>query len=97
MYWNGSIDLGTWDDDAEYVIFDDFEWRYLPFKKQFIGCQKEFTITDKYRRKRTIKWGKPSIVISNDDNDPWKEMSFSDKEWYSANSIRVTIDNPLFE
>ena len=97
VYWNGTIDASMWDDEARYVIFDDFEWKFMPFKKQFIGCQLEFAITDKYCRKRTIKrWGKPAIIIYNDDNNPFLEMSAYFERWCSENSIRIEITECLF-
>jgi hypothetical protein len=93
------MDLTVWDDSALYLILDDFDdrsWKDFAYKKQFIGCQREFAITDKYKRKRTIKWGKPTIVISNDDTDPWIRLNRNQREWYSENCIRVEINIALF-
>lgn len=96
IYWNGSIDLGVWDDEATYSIFDDFDWKFMPFKKQFGGAQRQFVVTDKYRRKRTIMWGKPSIYLWNDDNDPWDGMSAREQDWWRANVVRVVITEQMF-
>lgn len=72
MYFNGGFNLDEWNEDAAYIIIDDFDKdpdvpleKYFPSWKQFFGCQKEFTLTDKYRRKQKVKWGKPMIWISN--------------------------------
>lgn len=96
IYWNGHIDLGTWNEEARYIIFDDFDWNYFPFKKQFVGAQREFVVTDKYRRKKTIKWGKPCIILWNEDNDPWDHLKRAELDWYQANCIRKVISECLF-
>jgi len=97
VYWNGLINIDTWDITAKYIVIDDFNWSFFPCKKQLIGCQREFTLTDKYRKKRAIRnWGKPCIYVFNDDMDPFNEMSNSLKEWIRGNSCRIDIINPLF-
>ena len=96
IYWNGSIDLGTWSDEAKYAIFDDFTWNFFPYKKQFVGAQSEFVVTDKYRRKKTIRWGKPSIMVWNPDNDPWDSFNTKELDWYKLNTIRVVLSECLF-
>lgn len=88
IYWNGMIDMETFDEEAEYIIFDDFEWEYFPNKKGWWGAQQEFTITDKYRRKRTIRWGKPMIWLGN------KELILD--EWCRDNCIVVKVHSPLY-
>lgn len=89
--------MDTWDDAAKYIVIDDFDWTYFPCKKQIIGCQDEFTLTDKYRRKRRISgWGKPCIFIFNPDLDPFEKMSINEREWMGINSIRIDITSPLF-
>ena len=42
---------------------------------------KEFETTDKYRRKMTVVWGKPSIYISNDDPRLHKDMTDDMRHW----------------
>lgn len=90
MYFNGMFDLSLWDDAAEYAIFDDFpEWSKWFSYKQFLGAQQEFTITDKYRKKRTVRWGKPTILISND------LPQFPDMEWVKVNCFILKINTLL--
>lgn len=88
IYWNGMIDLATFDSEADYVIFDDFEWDYFPNKKSWWGGQLEFTVTDKYRKKRTIKWGKPMIWLNN-EHPPLTN-------WFLDNAYIVTLNSPLY-
>lgn len=89
MYFNHLFNLSDWNDSADYIIFDDFGWDFIPAKKCFLGAQKEFTISDKYRKKKTVKWGKPCIILTNE------LPLFS--EWEKANTQTVYLTNKLFE
>lgn len=89
-YWNGYYDLKTIVKNSEYAIFDDIPWERVPVPKAFFGAQKEFTMTDKYCKKQTIKWGKPSIYISNEKPDIVYD------EWYKQNCKIIEIHKPLF-
>lgn len=94
LYWNGmfNLDLFTKSQDIKYAIFDDWEdWSRFYNYKCWLGAQAEFTVTDKYRKKMQIKWGKPAIVLSNID------PMFSDNDWISKNCIKyVMSDNERF-
>lgn len=91
MYFNGMFDLGSWDDNAQYAIFDDWQdWSKFYNYKQWLGAQREFTVTDKYRRKRTIKWGKPCIVLAN------AEPLFEDGQWIKANCFKCNLVAKLY-
>jgi len=71
-----------------YSIFDDFfDWRKFSSYKQWLGAQDEFTLTDKYRKKVVFKWGKPTIILSNQYPD------FEDGLWIKANCFIVQINN----
>ena len=86
------FDLGTYDDDAEYAIFDDWDdWSRLFNYKGWLGAQKEFTVTDKYRKKQTVRWKRPCIVLANQVPD------FKDQAWIERNCVTVFIQHPLFE
>jgi hypothetical protein len=93
-YWNGLVNLETFDKDSKYIIFDDFEFDFFPNKKQWWGSQKEFTATDKYKKKQTIQWGKPMIYLSNPDYDPRNHPKWS--RWFSDNCIAIDIVNKLY-
>lgn len=95
-YWNGMSCLDTFSESATYLVIDDIDWQYVTSKKQLFGAQKEFVATDKYRKKRTIKWGKPTIYCFNPDQDPWPNLSVSEKEWYKLNVTQVYIYNKLY-
>lgn len=87
--------LDVWNDDAQYLVIDDIEWQYIPCKKALFGGQAEFIATDKYKKKRRIKWGKPTILLANPDGDPMLELSPNEKQWYTANVIYVNMTNPF--
>lgn len=91
MYFNAQFNLDDWDTEATYAVFDDWEdWSRFYLYKQFLGAQKEFVLTDKYRKKLTVRWGKPSIILSNE------YPLFKDQLWIEKNTIIVHIKHPLF-
>lgn len=86
------INLDEWNPDGTYVIFDDFDWDFMPAKKCWFGAQKEFTVTDKYRKKMTITHGNPIIYLCN----TMPEMKSDFKEWFYLNCVVVHLIQPLF-
>lgn len=90
--WNvDDLDCGS-----QYIVLDDFNIEYFPNWKPILGCQKQFTVTDKYRGKRTVKnWGKPCIWVCNKGYSPVDsdKLSLADKEWIAGNCIMVDIGN----
>jgi len=91
MYFNSMFNLELWDDKCKYAVFDDFEdWSKWYAYKQFLGAQHEFTVTDKYRRKRQVKWGRPCIVLSN-EVPPFRDMN-----WIKGNCFIKEINICLF-
>jgi Geminivirus Rep catalytic domain/Geminivirus rep protein central domain len=95
-YWNNSFQLDTWNDKADYTVLDDIEWQYVPAKKALFGGQREFTLSDKYRGKKTLKNGKPLIYLCNEDQDPFNLISEGEKDWYFNNCVRIFIKNKLY-
>ncbi|CAF4862134.1 unnamed protein product [Rotaria sp. Silwood1] len=69
-YFKGRWRLNTWNDFADYLIFDDIDWdRYeelgFPLKKDLL-TQNGITITtDKYEKTREIDVTQPAIVLLN--------------------------------
>lgn len=83
--------------DAKYAIFDDIRLTHIPNWKCWIGGQRSFVITGKYRAPRGVQWGRPCIFLGNDDTDPLNDLEFSEKEWFMDNIIYVKLDRPLFQ
>lgn len=88
------FNVDDWCAAAEYLIFDDIDFDYVPAKKCFFGAQKSFTVTDKYRGKRTVNWGKPLIFLCN--THPFLKLEGNELDWFNDNSVVVTLQSPLF-
>lgn len=93
MYFNGMFnmdELGT----AEYAVFDDLLGGFEFFRnyKAWLGSQGEFTLTDKYRRKQKFLWGRPSIMIMNENP---ATMTHVDWEWIEGNCDVVHVTEPI--
>jgi len=93
MYWNGQFNIDDWNDKAEYAVIDDFNVDFLPNYKFWFGAQRSGVLTDKYRKKRTVEWGRPLIWLGNDDPRRARTVDF---EWMLLNSIFVQVNEPLF-
>ncbi|KAF8954337.1 hypothetical protein BDZ97DRAFT_1977654 [Flammula alnicola] len=94
IYFNSIFNLDQFDEGAEYVIFDDYDPKNFTNYKCWFGGQAEFNLTDKYTRKRTVKWGKPMIWLSN--ANPLEDPVF-DSDWLAANTVVVHLDSKLFD
>lgn len=95
MYFAGNFNIDKWDSNAEYAIFDDITWAYLPSKKQLLGCQWEFELTDKYRKKKSVTYGLPAILLCNSDG-MGDIMNSPVWEWIQGNMDIVEIKDALF-
>lgn len=97
MYFNNLLNLDDWNEDADYIILDDFNpeiTKYLPSWKCFFGGQKQFVLTDKYRGKRTVHWGKPMIWLSNEDI--FKHLNFEQIDFVKKNCEVIVLMNKMF-
>nr|QJB18546.1 MAG: replication-associated protein [Genomoviridae sp.] len=92
-YFGGLFSMDEDVDGAEYAIFDDFGGiKFLPSYKFWLGHQKEFYVTDKYKGKKLVHWARPSIWLSN--SDPRDELGV-DTDWLNANCDFVYLDSPI--
>ncbi|AEF58773.1 Rep2 [Mosquito VEM virus SDBVL G] len=82
--------------EAEYAVFDDIQGgiKFFPSFKNWLGCQAEFQVKGLYRDPELIKWGKPSIWVSN--TDPRHDMTPEDVHWMEANCVFVEVLDKLF-
>jgi len=82
--------------DVEYAVFDDIRGgiKFFPSFKEWMGCQAWVTVKCLYREPKLVKWGKPSIWLSN--TDPRDDMLQADVDWMNANCIFVAVDSPIF-
>jgi hypothetical protein len=107
LYYCGNMDKSIWNNDARYIIFDDFRFlkRYakdissnFSEYKEFLFCQKEFNIIVPYS-KNTIKnrGTKPLIVLCNDDElDPIRYEMEQNPDFFKnllKNSLIINLGN----
>lgn len=76
----------------DYFVIDDVPFERFPSQKAILGCQEEITLTDKYCRKETLKWGIPTIVCLNDDM--WVNYNI-DPDFKQKNCVVVRLINSL--
>lgn len=96
-YFKPAFCMDELDEDADYAVFDDISGGMAKFDyKNWLGGQSAFSVTDKYRKRRTIQWGKPCIYLCN-QNPFESEHPNVDLDWLSRNSVLVEItdDVPL--
>lgn len=93
-YFGGLFSLDEDLDDVAYAVFDDIQGglKFFPSYKNWLGAQKQFYATDKYRGKKLIDWGRPSIFVSN--NDP-RYGEGADMEWLEGNCDIVEVTTSL--
>lgn len=97
MYFNNLLNLDDWDESKDYIVLDDFSseiTKYLPCWKCFFGGQREFTLTDKYRGKKTVHWGKPMIWLSNEDI--FKNLNIEHIDFIKKNCEVVVLNDKLY-
>lgn len=95
-YFGGLFSMDESLDGVDYAIFDDFGGlKYLPTFKFWLGHQKQFYVTDKYKGKKLVEWGKPSIWLSN--SNPLEEygLKAEDVEWLQANCVVIHLEDSL--
>lgn len=90
LHWNQDEPL----EGAKFAIFDDLAlgWKGFDFLKPWIGQQKNFTVTDKYRGKKQVKWGKPVIILTQ--HDPMSSPDV-DHNWLLGNAVIVNVNSSL--
>src|SRR5262249_10905728 len=92
-YFNNLFNVDDFDMHKDYIVLDDINPEFFPNYKAWIGAQKVTTITDKYRPKRSIKWGKPCIWLSNQDPMTYKGW---DWEWVQKNAVIINLTTKLY-
>nr|AST09919.1 C2 [Wild vitis virus 1] len=98
-YWCENVDFSEYNNNAMYNVIDDIPFQYLPCKKALLGSQSNFISNEKYRKKKTIKGGIPSIILCNPDQSYYEAINnwhVSFKPWAEQNIVFVTISEPLF-
>lgn len=82
--------------EVDYAVFDDIRggMKFFPAFKEWLGGQHTVCVKQLYRDPILVKWGKPSIWVSNDD--PRLCMEPSDVAWLEANARFIECNYPIF-
>lgn len=90
--------MADFDESADYAVFDDMvnglKAGYFSYK-DWMGGQFEFMVQDKYKGKRRLKWGKPSIFICNRDprDTHYDEVDWA---WMEENVVFYEVRESIF-
>jgi len=82
--------------DVRYAIFDDIRGgiKFFPAFKEWLGAQEYVCVRRLYRDPKNMKWGKPTIWISN--VDPRQNMDPADVSWMEDNAVFIEVNAPIF-
>ena len=82
--------------DVDYAVYDDIRggMKFFHSFKEWMGAQTYVTVKRLYKEPMLVKWGKPSIWLSN--TDPRLDMDPSDASWMEDNAVFIDISNPIF-
>lgn len=91
-YIAGTFSLEAISDSSCVYVWDDLPWDRIPCKKQFFGSQPEpFYLSDKYKGKRPVHLGGPSIYLCNSC-----PIFTEEHTWVQKNIKVIEIKDPLF-
>ncbi|MGI4851941.1 MAG: hypothetical protein ACRYGR_08375, partial [Janthinobacterium lividum] len=102
-YFGGMFDLQDFTDhsDVHFALFDDIDdISFVPLYKFWLGAQKEFVTTDKYKHKMRISWGRPSVWVANKSLLEYRNKrgdSSVDVDWLLANCYIQCVDTKVVE
>lgn len=82
--------------NATHVVLNDIQWDKFDYWREFLGCQKDFVITGKYRVEKRVRLGVPVVVTCNKDNDP-RLLPNIKAYLEDTGAVVVTLEGPLFE
>jgi len=93
-YFGGLFCLDESLNDVNYAIFDDMQGglKFFHAYKFWLGCQASFYATDKYKGKKLIHWGRPSIYIAN--QNPLCDDGV-DHDWLVGNCDFIEVTDSL--
>lgn len=102
-YFGGMFDLQDFTDhsDVQFALFDDIDdISFVPLYKFWLGAQKEFVTTDKYKHKIRVKWARPSVWVANKSLLEYRNKrgdSSVDVDWLLANCYIQCVDTKVVE
>lgn len=94
-YINTDWDVSEIKEEVKYGVIDDIPIERFMYWRPFVGCQRQFTVTDKYHKKSQMSWGKPVIWLSNSHPREWK-MKECDYQWILGNTVIYEVKERLY-
>lgn len=93
-YFGGLFCMDEALDGVEYAVFDDMQGglKFFHSYKFWLGCQAQFYVTDKYKGKKLVNWGRPSIYVSN--QNPLCDEGV-DHDWLIGNCDFIEVTESL--
>lgn len=83
--------------NAGYVVFDDINWESIKHSaKSWFGAQRDFSVSDKYRKKKRIVGGVPTIFLCNPDAYSGELSNFVEGEWGRENITVIMLECRLY-
>lgn len=90
------VNLDEWNPEAKLLIFDDFEkWEFVPCPKGYLTQAGQCTVTDKYRKKKTINVCMPAIFLCN-EMPMIGGMPLCDHAYWKENGVFVRVDERFY-
>lgn len=98
VYMKSYLNFKLWNQAMQYLVLDDVPWKHLKrYEKDLIGGQQEFVANEKYMRKKRILFGKPTIILTNDQPQIWEDMSqVYYTSYFTENTSIITITDKLY-
>lgn len=96
IYWKSLVNLDEWNPEGKLLIFDDFEWEWLPNPKGYLTQAGQCTVTDKYRKKRTIVVNMPAIFLCNEMPKTKGGVALCQDTYWEANGLFVYINEKMY-
>lgn len=80
---------------CDYAVFDDIRGgiKFFQAFKEWLGAQAYVSVKQLYRDPTLVKWGKPSIWLSN--TDPRLGLDVADVEWLEGNCVFVELTSSI--
>nr|QCX29445.1 Replication-associated protein [Plant associated genomovirus 9] len=103
FHCGGLWNMSEFNESVEYAVFDDMvgglRAGYFNYK-DWMGGQSNFAVLDKFMNKRSIRWGKPTIFICNEDPRD-QPPAFNDRvgldwAWLEENCVFYEVKDAIF-
>lgn len=96
VYWKNMVNLDTWNPDAQLIIFDDVDWKWMPNPKGYLTQAGECTVTDKYKKKKTINVHMPAIYLCNDMPLNDQGVPLCDDTYWKDNGMFIRVYDKMY-